>query len=269
MIGQAVDHGPSRFRLLWVPAASALAAALTPLGPRLYAEILLVGRQAQFFGEWGAPELLAPKSVAACGLAVVGLGLALVRRPPWSTIGLLAAAALWCGYSWRTQPAGVAMLVPIVASQIGPLLPCESTTRRRDVRVAAAVAALVAVAGALALAVLPDRESDQTRDLDALLAQVPAESVLVTDWGWGGYVAWARPDVEPTMHGYGDMFTIEELRSNDDLGALESGWDEDLAATGARLALLRSSERLTYALEHHEGWSVLDRAGDWVLLRAP
>jgi len=71
------------------------------------------------------------------------------------------------------------------------------------------------------------------------------------------------------MHGYGDTFTTAELDRNTGFLLVSPGWEEDLRATGARVALLRPGSRLGYVLSAQEGWSVVHRSGALEMLRAP
>lgn len=267
-VGQVLDHGWARLRLLAVPVASALAAALTPLGPRLYAEMLVVARQREFFHEWGPPDLSSAAAVPALLLLVAVVVAAARRRCSWTHLVLLVVAGFWLAFSLRTQPVAVAVLVPLGAALLGPLLPVEPVHSRWDQRVGAALGALALAGLAIVLPVTDRSPSEDGAALSAALEDVRPGARLVTDWGWGGYVAWARPDVEVTVHGYGDMFTVQELRSNDAIGSLDPGWREDLRALGARQALLQSDERLSEALTH-EGWTEVARHDGWVLLQAP
>jgi hypothetical protein len=100
--------------------------------------------------------------------------------------------------------------------------------------------------------------------LDAL----PAGTTVLNDWGDGGYVMWAHPQLDLVMHGYGDTFTTAELERNTAILALEPGWQDLVRDTGAELALLRTEHRLAAALED-TGWRVLATSEDVVLLEAP
>src|SRR5690242_19560723 len=72
VLGLALDRRLDRRRLthaLLIPLASAVAAALTPVGPALYGGVLGVGDRFRFFSEWKSPAFT---SVPAC-LALAGL----------------------------------------------------------------------------------------------------------------------------------------------------------------------------------------------------
>ena len=59
VVGMALDRSegrPSTGRALLVPALSAVAAALTPVGPQLYGAVLVVGSRKRYFSEWNTPD---------------------------------------------------------------------------------------------------------------------------------------------------------------------------------------------------------------------
>ena len=86
-------------------------------------------------------------------------------------------------------------------------------------------------------------------------ARSPPGTKVLDDWSLGGYLMWRYPQLDLMMHGYGDTFTTAELDRNTGLLLLAPGWEQDLRASGARVALLRPTSRLAYALTGQEGWS--------------
>ena len=89
------------------------------------------------------------------------------------------------------------------------------------------------------------------------------------EWDWGGYLMWRYPQLDLLMHGYGDTFTNAELERNTDIADLAPGWDDELRATGVRIAVLRPTGSLAYALEHQMHWTVLHRSPTIEELQAP
>ena len=133
--------------------------------------------------------------------------------------------------------------------------------------------ALGAAALALAvLAVLVPRTAAETPVkapwVDDHLSALPAGTTVLNDWGDGGYVMWAYPQLDLVMHGYGDTFTTEELERNTDILGLDRGWQDLVRATGAEVAFLRTDHRLTAALED-AGWRVVATSEEVELLEAP
>ena len=92
---------------------------------------------------------------------------------------------------------------------------------------------------------------------------------MLDDWGLGGYLMWRYPRLDLVMHGYGDTFTTAELDRNNGFVLISPGWEQDLRATGARVAVLRPWSLLAYALIAQEGWTVVHRSDTLEMLHAP
>jgi hypothetical protein len=255
-----------------VPVASAVAAALTPVGPALYSSLLGVGDRAQYFSEWKSPSY--PGIMATVVLLVMLAVCALLHlqgpRRPWSeTLFLLVAGgcALW---SYRTVPVAAIILMGLIARAGQERLPRAMTRLRRGETlriVGAAVASLIVLA--LLVPQTSARPPAEPAWLDADLSALAPGTVVVSDWGFGGYLMWRFPGLNLMMHGYGDTFTLAELQRNGDILTVAPGWDSKLRATHAAIAVLPPSYRLAYALEHFEGWRVVDRSSSLEMLTAP
>ena len=75
---------PSTGRALLVPALSAVAAALTPVGPQLYGAVLVVGSRKQYFAEWSTPGLQPPVGCWCWARSLVLTMVVMARqRPAW------------------------------------------------------------------------------------------------------------------------------------------------------------------------------------------
>jgi hypothetical protein len=270
--GMAADRSFPRAtlqRLALVPLLSAVAAALTPVGPGLYGALVAVQSRSSFFSEWGAPEY----TDAACiGLGVMLAGAVLLyirnRNLAYVDLALLMLAAGCAVWSWRTVPVAAMILVPLTGVQIAQL--------RRSTRVGRRERALVGVASVVALGVLAlavphtsDQPPSQPAWVDPALSSLPAGTKVVDSWDWGGYLMWRYPQLDLLMHGYGDTFTVSELQRNTDIVGLAPGWDTELRETGCTIAVLRPNSSLSYALIHQEHWTVLHRSTNIIELRAP
>ena len=108
VVGLALDRAPRRLlvRAAAVPVASAVVAALTPVGPELYTAVAAVGSRSQYFAEWGSPDWTSWE-YGALALLLVLTGLAMWRRRhnPWTEIVLVALAVAFAVYS-RADRAG-------------------------------------------------------------------------------------------------------------------------------------------------------------------
>jgi hypothetical protein len=272
VVGISLDRGfPRRdlLKLAAVPVASAVAAALTPVGPALYPAVLLVGSRGQYFAEWQPADFTRPSSIALLILLGLLLGLMLRRRTAstWTEILLVGLAVAWAVYTTRTVGVAAMMLVPLTASALGALTHAGRPQRRETVTVLiGAVACLVALAVAV-----PRTVDDAPKDpsWSATLDDLPAGTKVLNDWGGGGYFMWRWPQLDLVMNGYGDIYTEDELDRNFRIDATNPGWVASVQSTDARYALLDPGSRLAYALEELEDWKVIQRSDDLVLLTAP
>jgi len=273
VVGCALDRRSDRRWLLkaaGIPALSAVAVCLTPLGPRLYGEILSVGSRSEYFKEWGPTDFtsLAPLLLATLMALVIVLGL---RQVPfsWTQSLLLLQAGGWAIYSARTVPVAAAMLTPLAAMALQSVQrPAEPMHRRENLFVGGAFLASLL----MLIVMVPGTSADSSADrqwVDDELHDLEPDTVLLNEWDWGGYLMWKHPQLDPVMHGYGDTFTDAELDRNVDITLLEPEWDEKVASTGATVALLDPESSLAYELERSEGWTVVRADDDVVLLAAP
>jgi hypothetical protein len=272
VVGLALDRAPRGLvlRAAAVPVASAVAAALTPVGPRLYDAVAAVGSRAHFFAEWGAPDWTSTYVLALAILFVVAVGaMWRRRRNSWTEMLLVLLAAGFAVYSLRTVPVAAAMIAPLAAGPVQSLFGDRPPGGRREwvVVTGCAVAALLALA--IAVPHTSDDPPHQPGWVDPALSHLPAGTKVVNDWGWGGYLMWRYPQLDLMMNGYGDTFTTAELTRNQSLMAVEPGWEDTLRATGARVAVLQASSRLSDALTSLEGWHVVHDSDSYVMLRAP
>jgi hypothetical protein len=272
LLGLALDRGLPRRALLRgtaIPLLSAVAAACTPVGPELYAQLVRVQDRAHFFSEWGRPN---PVSFSWIVLALV-LAVAvvhLVRSRPLRRLDvLLVAVCVLCSlWSWRTVPVAAVMAVPVVAVLSG-----RRKTERAEV---SAVERTLVLGGAvLALAILavsvPFTSQEplaQPEWLDPSMRALPAGTKVVDAWDLGGYLMWRYPRLDVLMHGYGDSFTPAELQRNVDIQGVSSGWQDELRETGCTVAVVRPTSELGQALVE-EHWTVVHHSPTLEELRAP
>ena len=253
-----------------VPVASAVVAALTPVGPELYTAVAAVGSRSQYFAEWGSPDWTSWE-YGALALLLVLTVLAMWRRRhnPWTEILLVALAAAFAVYSERTVPVAAAMIAPLLAGPLQDLLGRRTPVDRRERLVVGggALAALVALAVAVPFTSADPPAAGRLDGRRA--AALPPGTKVLDDWGQGGYFMWRYPQLDLMMHGYGDTFTTDELRRNTASDRRSApGWEESLHASGARVALLRPWSRLAIVLAQ-QGWRTVHESDDFVLLRAP
>ena len=270
VLGLALDRAPRRLlvRAAVVPVASAVVAALTPVGPELYTAVAAVGSRSQYFAEWGSPDWTSWEYGAlALLLVLTGLAMWRRRRNPWTEVVLVALALAFAVYSERTVPVAAAMIAPLLAGPLQDLLGRRTPADRRERLVVGGGALAALVVLAVAVPFTSADPPEEPASMDAALAALPPGTKVLDDWGQGGLVMWRYPQLDLMMHGYGDTFTTDQLRRNTELIVLGPGWEESLRASGTRVALLRPWSRLAIVLRA-QGWRTVQESDDYVLLRA-
>lgn len=267
--GVAVVCGLRTVRAAAVVVLSGVVALLTPVGPTLLGAVLAVGDRREFFGEWGTPDPTDPRMIplAALLLATAVLTLRRGHRDP-TRLGLLLLAVACAVWSTRTVPVSAALVVPLTAAALQPLLgerPAWTRPERLVVLGGSAVAlAVLALVVPRTAAEPPPTPAWAGPALDAL----PPGTAVLDDWNLGGWLMWRHPQLDPVMHGYGDTFTLAELRRNSDIMATRPGWADLVRETGAAYAVVRPGTRLADGLLA-EGWRPLHLSPDLALLGAP
>jgi hypothetical protein len=272
LVGLGLDRRLARRDLLrgaLIPVASALAAALTPVGPELYIQIIRVQDRSQFFSEWRRPN---PASFSWIVLAILGLiaFVLLARTRPfrWLDTILLGICVVCSVWSWRTVPVAAFLLVPLIS-----VLSHRRT--RSAVGVSRPERALVLGGVGVALVVLAvcvpftaKHPTAQLTALDPAADALPQGTKVLSSWDWSGYLMWRRPGLDVLMHGYGDTYTVAELQRNTDIEDVAAGWQAELRKTGCSVAILRPSSGLAQALVK-ERWTAMRRSPGVVELQAP
>ena len=69
------------------------------------------------------------------------------------------------------------------------------------------------------------------------------------------------------MHGYGDVFTDEELERNAVVNDAIKGWREEVEQLDAQWAVVDAGGDLEYALRGTGEWDVVEEDEDFVLMR--
>ncbi|GAB2622962.1 hypothetical protein GCM10027270_07120 [Nocardioides ginkgobilobae] len=256
-------------RQLAVLGSCALAAAVTPVGPALYPAVLTVAGRGRFFAEWAAPDFTSANGAALMLLAVPALLVWLRRGADWPRVLFLGLGLGLALYSNRTMPLAAVTLAPLAAAALQSLVPQpRRPTSRRELPLALGAAAGTLVVLALVVPHTADEPPTQPSWVDRELGALPAGTVVLNDWGDGGLVMWAYPQLHLVMHGYGDTFTTAELERNVDILDLERDWQDLVRGTGAEVAFLRTDHPLTAALED-AGWTIEETSEEVELLTAP
>ena len=119
VVGLFLDRrirGAIALRLMAIPVASLVVAAVTPAGPGVLLAPFAVGGITKYITEWAIPSIHDPSPAAtAVMIAIVALVWARGRQASWTHIGLLLVATCWALASARTVTLGAAMTAPLLA----------------------------------------------------------------------------------------------------------------------------------------------------------
>jgi len=267
-------RGRKALTLLAVPVLSVVAAAATPIGPRLLLAPFAVGGVTEFITEWQRPSFfdVGPALTAAMIAAVVVLGARCRRRASWVSIGLLVLAAAWTLLSVRTVALGAAIAAPLLAGSLDQVLPPRQSgpakpSRDEKVILGSAAAVCLVLAGLLA-AVLPSVRgpANVPAGLDGALDALPAHTVIWNDYNLGGWIDYRHPTLEVVADGRAEAFGAAQLEKYGRVVRTEPGWEEILRASGAHVAIVGTDTPLAAALQERLGWRPLGEADGYVLL---
>lgn len=267
-------RGRTALTLLAVPTLSVVAAALTPVGPRLLMAPFAVGEITDFITEWARPSFfdLGPALTAAMIAAAVVLGARSRRRASWVSIGLLILAAAWTLLSVRTVALGALIAAPLLAGALDQVLPHRQPgpdpLSREEKLVVGSSAAVCLVVAALLVAVLPSVRvpSNVPAGLDPALDALPAHTVVWNDYSVGGWIDYRHPTLEVVADGRAEAFGAAQLDRYGRVVRTEPGWEQILRASGAHVALVGTDTPLASALPERLGWRPLGQADGYVLL---
>lgn len=252
-----------------VPLFSVVSVLATPLGTDIYRSLFAVGTRSEFFAEWGPADLTTPYAIALLAMFAIVLLTAVKRTSlPWGQLLLVGLAAVFAVSSVRTTTLAALMLAPLVANALQEFVPHAPRLQRRE---GGALAALLIVFAVILVPVASGHADDTVvpRWLDARLDAQPAETRILNDWNSGAYFLWRHPHLSLVMHGYGDVFTNDELTRNLDILRLRPGWDDQVEDLDVDLALVDPDTPLGYALTNDLGWSLVESDDDFALLAPP
>lgn len=278
-------------RLVLVPMLSLLAACLTPAGPALLLAPLSVSAYTRFVSEWDPPSVTSVP--VATTLALLGIvALAWLRRwggrPDTVAIALWLVALAWCLAYTRTVAVAAAMSAPLLVATFRPVVerldgatraahqqnvrhgaaPAADPIRRSEVAV---VVTSFLVSLALAAVVIPrssDVEDRMPIGLAPALASLPAGTVVMDEYGLGGWLRYRFPDLEPVIDERTELYSVAHVERYLAARSARPGWQDSLHAYGATAALLPTDSALADALPRELGWRTIGASEGYVLLRS-
>jgi hypothetical protein len=256
-------------KLAMIPLLSAVIVMATPLGPGIYDSVLAVGARAEYFAEWEPTDFTKPYAILLLVMFAVVLLVAITRRAlSWPLLMIVGLSGALSVTSTRMTTVAALMLAPLVAEAFQELVPRTASIRRLE---ALTLAAVFTVCAAVLVPVVDAKSDDSIAPgwLDQRLDALPDGSRVLNDWNTGAYFLWRHPQLSLVMHGYGDVFTADELRRNSDIVRLAPGWDDEVARLDADVALVDPDTALGYAMTNDLGWRVVEADEDFALLRPP
>jgi hypothetical protein len=274
--GLALDRRLDRrtaVRLLAVPALSVLAAALTPVGPRLLMTPFEVSSNAaQFVQEWQPTDVRDPFAAVTLGMIALAI-LPWIRGTsarPWWKIALAGAAVVFTLSTFRTIPIGAIIAAPLLASSLQEQRrrPPTRLTHRGMAAWIGLVAAAAIIAAPIAEAVA-QRPSGWPEGLRPQLAAIPAKTVVLNDFAAGGWLLWAEPQLTPVIDLRSEIYSMAYIRDYQRTEDVLPGWQTFLDRTKPKYALLRATAPLTVALREQLKWTPVGEDVGYVLLKEP
>lgn len=256
-------------KLAVIPLLSSIVVMATPLGPSIYGSVFAVGSRAEYFAEWDPTDFTQPYAIALLLMVGIVLLVAIKRRAlSWPFLLIVGLAGAMSVSSSRMTTLAALMLAPLVAEAFQEFVP---RAPRIQLPEALALTAIIAVCATVLVPVVDVRSDAVTAPtwLDDRLDAQPEGTRVLNDWNTGAYFLWRHPQLSLVMHGYGDVFTAEELKRNFDILNVQPKWDQAIDELDAELALVDPDTSLGYAMINDLGWIVIEHDEDFALLSPP
>jgi hypothetical protein len=283
LVAQRLHTPNQRRRLAGVVLGCVVAAALTPLGPRLLLSPLEVGGNGrQFVSEWMASSIrMPPVALTASVLAAVFLLWAWRgERPPVWKLVLWVGALLAILVMRRTVPVGAVLAAMLLADA----LECLATERamsggwvpggQQGLRRREVITLVLATVLALALAVpLAGQRAEEPPGVPTALTPglraLPAGTHVISDGDVSGWLMFQAPQLRPIFDIRVEVYSPEHVRGFIDAVHAKPGWAAYLTRTQTRAALLKADAPLVSALQGQWHWTATPADDGYVLLEAP
>jgi hypothetical protein len=246
-------------------------AMLTPVGPALYLTPLAVARVSPFIMEWKPAPITEPSALVtlAMGLFVLVAWLRSSRRMSWTRLLLWVFAMCSALLYARTIAIGAILVAPLFAEALERALPERATPVRWERGVLGAAALTSIVVAALLVPSTAATAGKVPAAFDGPLAALPNGTVVWNVDALGGWLLYAHPNVRPTMDTRAEVYGPDYLRSYVRAISGYPGWEETVEGTGARYAIVDEDGPLADGLVRQKEWSVVSKAENYALLRAP
>lgn len=268
LLGILLDGEVDRARIrpmAAVVALSALVPLASPLGPDVYRGVLTVSSRSEYFAEWRSTDFGNPDSIVIVLMLTILVVHMSRHRRGWTQVLLTLLAAGWAIYSARTVSVAALIAAPLVAQAVQQWVPKVGRPSRAEVGAVLGLFGLSLAVLTIAMATRP-AQSVVPAWVDERLDALPDDSGVLNDWPTGSYFLWSHPDLSFVMHGYGDVFTDEEIERNWKIQRLEPGWRELVDELDADAALVQPDTPLGYALLEDEAWTVVEEDDEFAFL---
>ena len=273
IVGMLLDRACTprqALRLAAIPAMSLVAAALTPVGPRLFESFSTIRAVSPFIQEWRTPTLDSLSVVATLALAVLAALIWVVRRQrvPWAHLFLFALGAGWGAMHMRTVAVAAIILAPLAAGALDTALGRPRTRLRDKEAVVIGLGAVTSLGLSAALAAAgPQTPVGVPDGLDPVLTSLPAGTVVYNADVLGGWLMWAHPDLRHTSDTRAELYGADRAREYLATMAAKPGWEEGFGRFDPGAALVPESTGLARALRSN-GWVVTGSDGGYILLES-
>jgi hypothetical protein len=273
-LGMALDRKAGRrfvLRVAGLATALVAVAMLTPVGPQLVAAPLAVSRVSGFILEWKPTSITDPHAAATLLMGLIVM-VAWVRggsRVSWSRILLWGAGVGSALLYARTIAIGAILLAPLFAEVLQRWLPERAVPRRWELRTLGAATVASLVLAAVLVPATARSPGDVPSSFDARLAALPQGTVIWNVDALGGWLLYAHPNTTPTMDTRAEVYGPDYVRAYVRAISGFPGWQETVAATGARYAIVSEDGPLLEGLRREQGWTTVASEAPYVLLKAP
>jgi hypothetical protein len=271
IVGMLLDRACTlrqAFRLAAIPTVSILAAALTPVGPRLFESFVTIRAVSPFIQEWRRPTLDSPSVIATVALAAIPVIIWTSRRQrvPWASLCLYAFGITCAALYMRTVAVGAIILAPLAAHALDSALGRSRVRVHRKETVVIGLGAAASLGLAAALAVTgPQAPSGVPDGLDPALASLPGGTVVFNADVLGGWLMWSHPNLRHTSDTRAELYGADRAREYFAVMAAEPGWDNAFDRFQPGAALIPEDAALGQALRD-DGWVVTGRDDGYLLL---
>ena len=270
LLDAPADRRPWRF--LAVPARSLVAAALTPVGPRLLTSQVAVSLRAGFVSEWMPTSFRTPPAFAVAAMAGVLLMFWTRRgRVAWTPLLLLLLAGGWAALVTRMIAFAAVLVAPLLAAELAvfrgrPVTPGQAKAER----VTLSIAVLAVLAGTAAVVPVTAQHPAKVPSRFApRLAALPAGSAVLVEDAVGSWIEYRFPGLSPSVDGMFDAYPLPYLRRTVAAQQVRAGWSSYVRETDPAAAVLDRGSALTAAMQHRLHWREVARDRAWVYLVPP